>query len=74
MLAVRAMRSFEHQVGWRLIRCFGWRMPEKLACLTCPVMLQAMRQAQDDHIQETADQQAEYAGEWNQERRIFKPH
>ncbi|MNG36866.1 hypothetical protein D3C84_1240440 [compost metagenome] len=57
MLAVRAVRTLDHDPGWR--RIVGLRLAQDLAAVAPPLPLQPLGQPQDHHIEEAADQQAE---------------
>src|SRR5690606_8550297 len=55
--AVRAVRALHHD-AWRR-RVVELRLAQHLAAVALPLPLHALGQAQDDHVEETADKQAE---------------
>ena len=72
MSALRAGRTAEHQA-----RGFGFvdfRQRENFTRFLTPAPFQAGRKAQNRHIQEAADQQAESEGQGNEQDRIGLQH
>ncbi len=57
MLAVRAVRRLDHDPGRRRLVDIG--LVEDFARIALPLPLHALGQAQDHHIEETAQQQSQ---------------
>src|SRR5690606_12360504 len=69
VLAVRAVRTLDHDARRR--RIVDLRLAQDLQAVALPLPFQAPRQAQDHHVEEAAEHQAEAGGERIAEGRVL---